>query len=211
MKALFRKDLYSWWQTCYFMLLLPAMNVVFCIEYAIQGKPLPLPMFIYSACFMCVTPGTLHVQDVTSKWFIYSFTLPVKRSETVAEKYLLALILGAGVDLIMLLTVGLCAVLGGDLSGAGTMLLTVSAMGLLPATAFLPVSFAMSDKSQAARSLVGALIGGFLGGGAVMMTQRAFDSEPSAASQAVLLGVVMVLFGISWAVSTAINNRKDMA
>lgn len=205
MNALLLKDMYMLKKYCRSVLL---MIIIFWGMAVIDGGSNPfwvmLPVITGS-----VTPATLLSYDEKFHWNLYCDTMPVSRECVVAEKYVLT------AAVVLLLTLGstavrlLAAVRGGEMQDVLAIAAALTFLvGLLPPAIMIPAIYKYGMEK-------GRIVYYFCIGAACAISfglpSNAFADTINVGSLYLLLTVIVVaLFGVSWAISTAIYKKKSI-
>ncbi|SFC71054.1 ABC-2 transporter permease [Ruminococcus albus] len=214
MKGLLVKEKYSICNTCKLFFIVPlAFYAVMIIGTVLKGQKLagfPVGMIFM---MMGLMPASIINQEMQSKWHIGVLTMPYTRNQIVSSKYIMALI----ITFITLIVTGdvmiSCLLISGQMDSenvlnAVKMLFGGIGMGLMPSIIFMPVNFKFYNTVGGLRVLIGALLGGFMGGSNMMIMDSVQDGRIFGGGF-VFMCLSLVLFLISWGVSILLFRKKD--
>ncbi|MBQ8965002.1 ABC-2 transporter permease [Ruminococcus sp.] len=209
MKGLLIKEKYTMWHNCALFLLVPlfffaAMLItLFGRHSTIVGFPVGMVFM-----FMGIVPVNTSNNDIQSKWHMGCMTLPYSRRQIVSAKYISSLILVTGTAVVWLIFMGICSLLGANVT-AGTvtsLLCSGFGLGLMPAVAFLPFNFKWYDTVGGKRIFLGGLTGGLVGFSNIFF----LNHIPGIMGSVVFMSVMVIAFFVSWFISIRIFERKDV-
>ena len=205
MKALIRKDLCTTMASMRTIFLIMALFAVVTVFARETGFYIP---------YLVVLPGTLASTliniDSREKWDVCALTLPVSRRTVIGARYVFVLLLMLGGVLIGTLCYVLRMIRGFESGGLVQAVSMCLATALLVPSVTIPLAYKFgADKG---RYIVILLIMG------LMLALMSLSGEGYTFSGALawmspwmLLLVSSALFAVSWAVTTAIYEKKDIA
>lgn len=205
MKALIRKDLYTTAASMRTIFLIMAVFAVVTVFAKDTGFYIP---------YLAVLPGTLASTlvniDVREKWDVCALTLPVSRRTVISARYVFVLLLILGGVLVGTVCYVLRMMRGFESGGLIQAVSMCLASALLVPSITIPMAYKFgADKG---RYVVILLIMG------LMLALMSVSEEGYTLSGALawlppwtLLLAASALFALSWAVTTAIYEKKDIA
>ena len=189
MKGLLRKDIYM--LAKYNRLFLIAVFVM-AVAAAATGSSF---FTVYVGVLAGVLPITALAYDDREKWCTYCETMPVTRAQFVAEKYILAALLGAG------------WLISGRSAALTPVLLPV--ILLAPSTVCLPLFFRLgAERGRAAYMIV--IVLACVGAGVISQDGQGAQLSLGAGGTLALLGGMAAVFAASWALSTAAYKKREL-
>ena len=215
MKGLLIKEKNIILTSCKTFFLIPLFFAAVLIISAIKGGGYDnwtLPVgFIF--VFMSIMPINVMNTELTSRWNTSCLTMPYSRREIVTSKYLTSFIVDLAMAVVVLVVCGICSLMGAGVNMGVIiqMIFRGFAMGLIPATAYLPVNYKMYDRVGAGRMITGGLVGGICSGMNMSFMEKVPDGSRLMTGSFWFFVVMLVLFVISWAISVSIFERKDCA
>lgn len=208
MKGLLLKDWYMAKKYCRSYLLIA---VVF-IAASFFGRE--NMFFVFYPCLLCgMIPVTLLAYDERSHWLEYSGTLPYSKAQLVSGKYLLGLI----AQFVMLIVTGIAQAIRMRLSGgfdAGSFFLlmgSIFAMSALASSISMPFMFKLGvEKGRIAYYVMIGVVcaGGLIASG--LFTSGAVSDVRSAAVCPALILVGLGVYFLSWSLSTALFEKREI-
>ena len=207
MKGLLKKDFYMIIKNCRVVIIAIAMFLVI-------GTVSETPYFLmFSAIMAGVISFTLISYDENYGWNIYADVLPVTRKEQVSAKYLITLIFVAGSMFIAGLVLLIKGIINNNFSLEGFMvLITVFLLlGFMSPALLLPAIYKFG--LQKGRIVYYLLIGcisaiaftGLQEGDPIQKLSFLFKYEW------IFIPAPMILFAVSWFISMAVYNKKEIA
>lgn len=173
-------------------------------------------MMIFPALLIGMLPVTLISYDEREKWCLYCETMPYSKCQLVSSKYLLGLISVLAVTVldVAVLTVGMMA---RNAENVGEILLlnmspAMIAVGLLGSGLVLPFIFWLGvEKGRIAYYLLLILISS----ATAFLTQVGAEKDlPTSAldgaSAWLIAALAVVVYAISWAVSTVLYKKREL-
>lgn len=213
MKALLLKD---WYMTAKYCRNFLIIILLFLAGSLFQEDGIKLYLLIFPTLLAGMLPLTLLSYDEADKWLAYSGTMPFRRSQLVAEKYVLGLIsLGATMLLSLAVNAVQMAVLHTlNLELLGLLALSMLLLGLLGPTICLPVVFWLGMAKGRLFYLIA--IGGICGCTAVLTkadSLTAFDwllNLPPVLLPVLLPVVMLALYGLSCLLAIRLFQRREL-
>ncbi|ADU21460.1 MULTISPECIES: ABC-2 transporter permease [Ruminococcus] len=212
MKGLLVKERYSLFNTCKVFLLIPVViNIALMIgimvkRQEISGFPVGL-IFV----MMGIMPASVINQEMRSNWHVGVLTMPYTRTQIVSAKYIITLIITLLTLLMNAACLGVCLAFSSGLSAhniveTAKILFSGIGMGLLPTIIIMPLTFKFYGNGV---RLMGALLGGFIGGSNMMIMENA-QHGGLFGNGFIFMCVTIVLFFISWGVSILLFRKRDV-
>lgn len=211
MKGLLRKDLYMTGKYCRSFILIMAVFM----GVSVLGNN---AMFIYYPVVLAgMLPMTLQSYDEREKWSVYSLTLPVSRRRLVSVKYIFGLVCVA-IAVAATGLVQIIAVVGlhrQDTLPLPLMICTGVAVGLVGSAIVMPFVFKLG--AEKGRIVYLAIIVLVCGGSVALMgvfEDNALTSLPVLSAPmggGFLAAAALVLYGLSWLLSMAFYEKRELA
>jgi len=205
--------LYSLYSSSGNIVLFLSISIILGVIYAITGNdPFSfLPPAIAVTTLPCTLMLTNH-KDSASKWNRFQLTMPVKRKDVIASKYLgLLLLLVVGTVIFGMFTI-LGAVMHNGEDTTARALFTFSLLAgaaLLSGGLFYPAVYVFSDESKSEALSIICILGAFgINAGVLWIGDKA-NLAPNNAAVACLV-VLVVLFAISYSVASKIYSQKNL-
>ncbi len=203
MKGLLLKDLYQIFRYCRAYLF---MAVAFIAVSVFQNDA----MFVLYPCVLGgMLPITLLAYDEKEKWEQYAGTLPVSRAQLVGTKYLLGFLIMAVLAVLLVAAQSLRMLMQNSFAvGQLTGLLSLLSGSLLAPAVVLPFVFRLGvEKGRIAYYVAIGIACGII----VFSVNNPRDSlSISAAGQPLLVLASLALYAISWALSVAMYNKREL-
>lgn len=159
-------------------------------------------------------------QDEQSRWKQYSLTLPYGRSKIISSKYVTMAILTAISAVVVMLFYIIYAIINNatlTFNGALAYMILALVTGLIYPTFILPIAFRFSsEKGRLCFALIGGLSGAMAGMFMSILSDKDINkifvdfSESANIFPYTALGVVAVLFALSWLISIKIYKKRDL-
>ena len=204
MKALIRKDLYTTAASMRTIFLIMAVFAVVTIFAKDTGFYIP-----YLVVLPCTLASTLINIDAREKWDVCALTLPVSRRTVISARYIFVLLLILGGVLVGTVCFVLRVMRGfesGSLFQAVSMCLSTA---LLVPSVTIPMAYKFgADKGRYIVILL--IMGLMLALMSVSGEGYTFSGALAWMSPWMLLAASSVLFVLSWALTTAIYEKKDI-
>ena len=207
MKGLLLKDWYNfihYLRSFLFLILIFTMSSVF-------GN---FGMFfaVYPVVMASIIPITLMTYDEKEHWNIYCLAMPYTRAQVVTAKYLECLISGGVMSVLAVIAILLGAFRNGNPGDLNLVALFAAffLVGLLPSALILPLNFKFGTTKGRLMQLVTI---GIICGSAAALGGTTSDLENLAYllnSPLILVGIMVLLFFLSWQISIRIYNKKDL-
>lgn len=210
MKGLLLKDFYMAKKYCRSYLL---VLVVFLAAGFFGGNTF---MMIFPALLIGMLPVTLISYDEREKWCLYCETMPYSKCQLVSSKYLLGLISVLAVTVldVAVLTVGMMA---RNAENVGEILFlnmspVMIAVGLLGSGLVLPFIFWLGvEKGRIAYYLLLILISTVTAFLTQVGAEKALPTSAlDGASAWLIAALAVVVYAISWAVSTVLYKKREL-
>ena len=216
MRGLLEKEKISMMNICKVFLLVPLIFYAALIYGAVikghstDGFPIGLVVIM-----MGIMPIAVINQETLSKWHVNVLTMPYTRSQIVSAKYITALIINLLTAILSVAVLTFCSVCGADTNGinavvTANMLFGGLGIGLMPSVIFLPLSFRLYNSVGGIKTILGALIGGFMGGSNMVIMEQVMKSKGIFGGGFIFLCVMLVLFFVSWGLSILIFRKRDV-
>lgn len=207
MKGLLLKD---WYNLIHYLRAFLFMILVFTMS-SVVGN-FGLFFAVYPVVMASIIPITLMTYDEKEHWDIYCLAMPYTRAQVVTAKYLECLISGGVMSVLAVTAIFLGAFRTGNLGDWNPIALLAAFffVGLLPSALILPLNFKFGTTKG---RLVQLVTIGIICGSAAALGGTVSDLADLAGflnSPLILVGVVVVLFFLSWQVSIRIYNKKDL-
>ena len=210
MKGLLLKDFYMTLKYCKTHLALCALFVVL-----IYTQPESSAFFLFYPCLlMGMLPITLLAYDERSGWETYSATLPYRRSDVVAGKYIVALIAQVVCALLVSAAQTARQIQNGTLSWPGILGLMFAMLlaSMISTAVILPCVFKMGvEKGRIAYYIV---IVAVVGLGGFLMARIPTELLSATLSKSwlppVLAHVCAAVFALSWAWSVVFYRKREL-
>lgn len=199
--------------------------ILLVLLYSAMAFTMDTPFMLFALLFVggMYTTSTL-VFDEQSHWDAYVRTLPVSSGQIVGAKYLLALGWMGGLFVLVEFLLTLCDLFKGRLRENLVYNLSGCLITLGLVMAYYALSYLLSYKIGAVRARSGVILAIALIVAIALVSSKALEGV-SASSSSLLpmmdettvlflltggsLGIGLVLFGISWKISTLIYTKKE--
>lgn len=199
--------------------------ILLVLLYSAMAFTMDTPFMLFALLFVggMYTTSTL-VFDEQSHWDAYVRTLPVSSGQIVGAKYLLALVWMGGLFVLAEFLLTLCDLFKGRLRENLAYNLSGCLITLGLVMAYYALSYLLSYKIGAVRARSGVILAIALIVAIALVSSKALEGV-SASSSSLLpmmdettvlflltggsLGIGLVLFGISWKISTLIYTKKE--
>lgn len=199
--------------------------ILLVLLYSAMAFTMDTPFMLFALLFVggMYTTSTL-VFDEQSHWDAYVRTLPVSSGQIVGAKYLLALVWMGGLFVLAEFLLTLCDLFKGRLRENLVYNLSGCLITLGLVMAYYALSYLLSYKIGAVRARSGVILAIALIVAIALVSSKALEGV-SASSSSLLpmmdettvlflltggsLGIGLVLFGISWKISTLIYTKKE--
>lgn len=199
--------------------------ILLVLLYSAMAFTMDTPFMLFALLFVggMYTTSTL-VFDEQSHWDAYVRTLPVSSGQIVGAKYLLALVWMGGLFVLAEFLLTLCDLFKGRLRENLVYNLSGCLITLGLVMAYYALSYLLSYKIGAVRARSGVILAIALIVAIALVSSKALEGI-SASSSSLLpmmdettvlflltggsLGIGLVLFGISWKISTLIYTKKE--
>lgn len=199
--------------------------ILLVLLYSAMAFTMDTPFMLFALLFVggMYTTSTL-VFDEQSHWDAYVRTLPVSSGQIVGAKYLLALVWMGGLFVLAEFLLTLCDLFKGRLRENLAYNLSGCLITLGLVMAYYALSYLLSYKIGAVRARSGVILAIALIVAIALVSSKALEGI-SASSSFLLpmmdettvlflltggsLGIGLVLFGISWKISTLIYTKKE--
>ena len=199
--------------------------ILLVLLYSAMAFTMDTPFMLFALLFVggMYTTSTL-VFDEQSHWDAYVRTLPVSSGQIVGAKYLLALVWMGGLFVLAEFLLTLCDLFKGRLRENLVYNLSGCLITLGLVMAYYALSYLLSYKIGAVRARSGVILAIALIVAIALVSSKALEGI-SASSSSLLpmmdettvlflltggsLGIGLVLFGISWKISTQIYTKKE--
>lgn len=199
--------------------------ILLVLLYSAMAFTMDTPFMLFALLFVggMYTTSTL-VFDEQSHWDAYVRTLPVSSGQIVGAKYLLALVWMGGLFVLAEFLLTLCDLFKGRLRENLVYNLSGCLITLGLVMAYYALSYLLSYKIGAVRARSGVILAIALIVAIALVSTKALEGV-SASSSSLLpmmdettvlflltggsLGIGLVLFGISWKISTLIYTKKE--
>lgn len=199
--------------------------ILLVLLYSAMAFTMDTPFMLFALLFVggMYTTSTL-VFDEQSHWDAYVRTLPVSSGQIVGAKYLLALVWMGGLFVLAEFLLTLCDLFKGRLRENLVYNLSGCLVTLGLVMAYYALSYLLSYKIGAVRARSGVILAIALIVAIALVSSKALEGV-SASSSSLLpmmdettvlflltggsLGIGLVLFGISWKISTLIYTKKE--
>lgn len=199
--------------------------ILLVLLYSAMAFTMDTPFMLFALLFVggMYTTSTL-VFDEQSHWDAYVRTLPVSSGQIVGAKYLLALVWMGGLFVLAEFLLTLCDLFKGRLRENLVYNLSGCLITLGLVMAYYALSYLLSYKIGAVRARSGVILAIALIVAIALVSSKALEGI-SASSSFLLpmmdettvlflltggsLGIGLVLFGISWKISTLIYTKKE--
>lgn len=199
--------------------------ILLVLLYSAMAFTMNTPFMLFALLFVggMYTTSTL-VFDEQSHWDAYVRTLPVSSGQIVGAKYLLALVWMGGLFVLAEFLLTLCDLFKGRLRENLVYNLSGCLITLGLVMAYYALSYLLSYKIGAVRARSGVILAIALIVAIALVSSKALEGV-SASSSSLLpmmdettvlflltggsLGIGLVLFGISWKISTLIYTKKE--
>lgn len=199
--------------------------ILLVLLYSAMAFTMDTPFMLFALLFVggMYTTSTL-VFDEQSHWDAYVRTLPVSSGQIVGAKYLLALVWMGGLFVLVEFLLTLCDLFKGRLRENLAYNLSGCLITLGLVMAYYALSYLLSYKIGAVRARSGVILAIALIVAIALVSSKALEGV-SASSSSLLpmmdettvlflltggsLGIGLVLFGISWKISTLIYTKKE--
>lgn len=199
--------------------------ILLVLLYSAMAFTMDTPFMLFALLFVggMYTTSTL-VFDEQSHWDAYVRTLPVSSGQIVGAKYLLALVWMGGLFVLAEFLLTLCDLFKGRLRENLAYNLSGCLITLGLVMAYYALSYLLSYKIGAVRARSGVILAIALIVAIALVSSKALEGI-SASSSSLLpmmdettvlflltggsLGIGLVLFGISWKISTLIYTKKE--
>ncbi|MBO4867086.1 MAG: ABC-2 transporter permease [Ruminococcus sp.] len=217
MKGLLEKEKISMINICKVFLLIPLIFYAALIygtvikgHSSLDGYPLGL-VFI----MMGIMPIAVINQETQSKWHVNVLTMPFTRSQIVSVKYIAVLIINLLTAIVSAAVITFCSVYGADTNGinavvTANMLFGGLGIGLMPSVIFFPLCFRFYNSVGGIKTILGALVGGFMGGSNMVIMEQVMKSKGIFGGGFIFICVMLVLFFVSWGLSILIFRKRDV-
>lgn len=211
MKGLLRNDMYTV-SKCYRLLLAFMLILMLGSVYA-AGKI--TWMMFYPCLIVSTIPTSLTAFDERNKWNTYCGALPYSRRQYVASKYITGIIMG-GIALIAELIACTAKMIMTDSFSGGTLVITASILLLcICASPAITLPFVFLFGAEKGRYIYLIFIAFFASAAIIFLNNVSFQfSEGFSAGYNIpllLCGISVLLYAVSWIISAAIHERKDIA
>ena len=205
MKALIRKDFYTTAASMRTIFLIIAVFAAVTVFAKDTGFYIP---------YLVVLPGTLASTliniDTREKWDVCALTLPVSRRTVISARYVFVLLLMLGGVLVGTICFILRMLRGFESGGLFQAVSMCLATALLVPSVTIPLAYRFgADKGRYIVILL--IMGLMLALMSVSGEGYTFSGALAWVSPWMLLLVSSALFAVSWAVTTAIYEKKDIA
>ncbi len=208
MKGLLIKDLYLVRSALAFNFLVVAfLGVIFSILYS------PYVIISMSVVMITAQAGITISYDKSSKWNMFSASLPVKKSTLLHSKYVLTVILSLVSLIFALIIMIIVSLFTSDLDPTYTVLyaLTGIVLGLLPSSVNIPTGMILDNTKQVVVTLVSYAFTTVVLLSTIYITSLFTDVKEAFVPLSVSLFLVSVtVFAISWIISPKILAKKDI-
>lgn len=199
--------------------------ILLVLLYSAMAFTMDTPFMLFALLFVggMYTTSTL-VFDEQSRWDAYVRTLPVSSGQIVGAKYLLALVWMGGLFVLAEFLLTLCDLFKGRLRENLVYNLSGCLITLGLVMAYYALSYLLSYKIGAVWARSGVILAIALIVAIALVSSKALEGV-SASSSSLLpmmdettvlflltggsLGIGLVLFGISWKISTLIYTKKE--
>lgn len=199
--------------------------ILLVLLYSAMAFTMDTPFMLFALLFVggMYTTSTL-VFDEQSHWDAYARTLPLSPGQIVGAKYLLALVWMGGLFVLAEFLLTLCDLFKGRLRENLVYNLSGCLITLGLVMAYYALSYLLSYKIGAVRARSGVILAIALIVAIALVSSKALEGI-SASSSFLLpmmdettvlflltggsLGIGLVLFGISWKISTLIYTKKE--
>ena len=199
--------------------------ILLVLLYSAMAFTMDTPFMLFALLFVggMYTTSTL-VFDEQSHWDAYARTLPLSPGQIVGAKYLLALVWMGGLFVLAEFLLTLCDLFKGRLRENLVYNLSGCLITLGLVMAYYALSYLLSYKIGAVRARSGVILAIALIVAIALVSSKALEGI-SASSSSLLpmmdentvlflltggsLGIGLVLFGISWKISTLIYTKKE--
>lgn len=207
MKGLLLKDLYMMRAYCKSYVLIAAVF----LAASFFGKNM---FFIYYPCLLCgMIPINLLAYDEKSRFVQYSISLPVSRTQTVSEKYLVGLISQIAVLFITGIVQGIRMGVNGSFSLGEFALIMISLLLVSMLASAIPMPLVFKYGVEKGRIAYYVMIGIVCGVGVLFSHTLANDSQNVFPSMLVfpLLAVLGTgVYALSWYLSVAFYKKREL-
>jgi hypothetical protein len=205
--------LYSLYSSGGNIVLFISISIILGVIYAVTGNE--SFSFLLPGIAVTTLPCTLMLtshKESSSKWNRFQLTMPVKRKDVIASKYLgLLLLLLVGTAIFGMFTI-FAAVLhsGEDIVSSVLFIFSLLAgVALLSGGLFYPAVYVFSDESKSEALSIICILGAFgINAGVLWMGDKVGLASNSAA--VVCLIVSAVLFALSYSVASKKYSQKDL-
>ncbi len=206
MKGLILKDIY---QTMKYLRAFLVIIVIFLVASVFIGASNSFYLY-YPMLLTSMTPLSLMVYDDQNKWTSWADTLPYTRAQVVSAKYVLTLILVAG----MLVLSTIAMLLNADFRAAGILryLLPLTAMGLLCPSLSFPFMFKLG--AEKGRLFYFIILGVFCALAVFIFSFYTSSAGNVFSNISLLLNLTpvfgLLLFLLSWRLSIYLYKKRDL-
>lgn len=211
MKGLLRNDIYTV-SKCYRLFFV--IMIVLMIGSVCASDDINIMAF-YPCMLISTIPTSLVSFDERNKWNTYCGALPYSRRQYVASKYITGIIMGGIALIAELIACSVKMIVTGSFS-AGTLAVTVSALLMcICAASAITLPFVFKFGAEKGRYIFIGFIAVLLAAAVIILDDVSFRFSDGFSAgykiPALLCAAAVLLYAVSWIISAAIYERKDIA
>lgn len=207
MKGLLLKDFYMTVKYCKVIFLL---DIVFIAASFFSLKN--IAFLLFPVVFSGMIPITLLSLDERCKWTSYSGSLPYSSAQIISAKYLFGLIVQAAISLVIFLALlARIAYLGGAEMNVGNAVVLIAGMFVISlVTPALCMPFCFRFGTEKGRIAYYIVMGAFVAL-SMQFTRAVTIGDKLYEYGAIIAGVLVVLYALSWIVSIPLYKKREIA